>query len=325
MDSLELFLRVQDHVGKHETRNGWTDIDCPFCGATSTRQDPHFGFSRKGYNCFVCGAHGNLHHLAQHLRVPGFDGTDLPPIRHRAPRPQQAPEPEPTWLREAAAWLETYEAAPDKCRLWQRYKPLDDSAIERHRFGVGYLPDMGWAGLRLTVPLFEEGEIVGFAGRAIPDSRLAPKWLVARGSRRVLWNLDRVRGGEHVLWIVENYVDAALLNQAVPNWDAVATGMARPLRAHEVRALKGKGVRHIIVQYDNDLAGQASGEMKRRLVQQWREEKGFDPPAEGAGDRSARLLERAGFNVCKFVWPQEAPKGADPAWLIEQDMMAVAA
>ena len=92
--------------------------------------------------------------------------------------------------------------------------------------------------------------------------------------------------------------------------------MARAVREDEIQTLRDKGVTDIIIAMDNDLAGQAGGKTREQLEREWRQEKGFDPPQQGAGDKSESLLKRAGFAVTKLKWPIFAPPKADLGWLL---------
>ncbi len=116
-----------------------------------------------------------------------------------------------------------------------------------------------------------------------------------------------------------NYVDAALLMQEYPDIDAVATGMARALKGQEVQYMKDKGVKYVVVAMDNDLAGQASGEMRERLTQEWMQTHDAPPP-EGAGHKTYKMLQAMGMGAIKLLWTGCPPK-ADIGWAIEQGVI----
>lgn len=320
IDYQELFFRIQDHVGNHELRNRrWIDINCPFCGAESDRNNPRFSFSEKGYNCFVCSAHGNLFDLAKALNVPGFDGmSELPPYTPPPRKPKPEPEPPPAWLEKAEELVEIYRSHVDRDHAWAEYKPLSPGTLDRHSMGLGHLPGARVGAERLVVPLYDGGRVVGLVGRSTDGSE--PKWLAAKGSKRNLWNLENVRGGFHPVWVMENYADAALLMQEEPSFDAVATGMARGLRKDEVAFIKERGVKLVVVAMDNDLAGQADGELRQKLRDEWIAERGVEPPL-GAGFKTRNVVVEAGINVALINW-EDMPAKMDIGAYIQAGMLA---
>lgn len=296
-----------------ERRGNEHHADCPFCGKETKRGQRHFSMNEaKGFYCWVCGASGSLQRLAAHLNM---DAGPAPTYQHRKPQQERQPAP---WQSEAVALVVRYAAHPDNVRMWQAYKPVTEETIKRWRFGFGVLP--GTAHNRLIVPIIHDGEVVALRGRSIDGQE--PKWLSATGSVMRIWNLNGIQPGATV-WIMENYVDAALFMQAHPEWTALAVGGARSLRDEEVAYIARRRPGQVIVAYDNDLAGQATGPMLERLMSDWRERfhernpgKKLPPTPKPAGPTVVNQLRDAGVNALLFRWPADAPPKADVGWAL---------
>ena len=176
------------------------------------------------------------------------------------------PEPRPVvsapWQARGVEIVNRLCAHPRRYARWQAYKPLSRSTVEYYRFGLGRLPFERagrWYWSRdewLTVPLFEDGRLVGLRGRNLGTQ--GPKWISATGTHYCLWNLESVRRGV-VLWICENYVDAAWLMGVHPEYVAVALGGASNWKSEWATAVAERQPALVMIALDNDLAGQATG------------------------------------------------------------------
>lgn len=292
-----------------EKRGKEWHADCPFCGKEYRRGQTHFSLSERGYHCFVCDASGGLQKLAAHL------GADYKPVEVvRKPEP---PKPV-TWQAGAVGLVNRYASHPDNLRQWQAYKPVTGATVKRWQLGFGALP--GTSHNRLIVPIITGGEVVALRGRSI-DGR-EPKWLSATGSVMKIWNLDGITPGATV-WLMENYVDAALFMQNHPEWTAIAIGGARALHDDEVTHIARQKPERVIVAYDNDLAGQATGELLARLRAEWIENfrqrnpgRALPKVPEPRGPVVVNQLRRAGVNSLLFRWPQGTPAKADVGWAL---------
>jgi DNA primase len=89
-------------------------------------------------------------------------------------------------------------------------------------FGVGFFPGKGSMSGRIVFPLYERGQLVGYAGRTIlPISDANPKWLFGKGLRKTfLYGLERCDPTKPLilceslwgpLWFHENGLQAAAL------------------------------------------------------------------------------------------------------------------
>lgn len=310
---MDIYAQLQTHFNVVEDRRGWCHIVCPFCG----KGNRHCAFSARGFRCLVCGAHGSLYKLANHIHMTSDIVRTSPP-----PQPALAVP----WLANALTRVIRAMHHPERVARWSAYKPLTLATLNKHYFGYGRLPFRGHNGQWyesknewLIVPLFEKGAIVGLRGRNVNTH--GPKWISATGTRHVLWGLEYVQPGS-VVWICENYVDAAWLAQDHPDMCAVALGGATTWRFEWALRLADKKPRLVIVALDNDLAGQAQGKMYDNLRAQWRAaHPDLVEPVWLNGPRIANDLLAVGLTVRLFRWPEHAPAKAGVDWLLAQEKM----
>lgn len=316
----DLFLQLCRHFNAEPDRRGEVWADCPNCGKKA-RKGTHFSFSARGGHCFVCGFSASLSTIAELLSLDTGDCT--PPIR---PEPRQ--QPIARWRKNPDALLAMYRNHPQRVECWSRYKPLSRATLDRFDFGLGRLPFQTKEGtwrlsrsLWLTIPLWEDGELVGLRGRNV--SGRGPKWISATGTNYTLWNVDNVRPGS-VCWLTENCVDAAWIIQEHPDWSAVAINGCGVWKPEWATWLAERRPQVVIVALDRDLPGQAEGAFRRKLEREWLAKRGTRPPAAN-GPRIANSLLRAGVNATLFRYPEWAPEKADIGWILAQERKQVAA
>lgn len=313
MNQPELFDLVHSHLGGIPDRRGEVSVDCPFCGKPAMK-GKRFNYSVRGCYCFVCGAGGSLEYLAKELGLP--DGVPQASRRKLTPPPAPEPEAPPAWLERAETILQQQLSHPDRYALWQAYKPISCAAIDRWQLGVGPLP--GFHGTWLTFPIFEDGKITGMRGRA-PGGK---GWMNAYGTRAGFFNLEGITPG-CVLYITENMIDAVWVMDIHPEYVAIApvTGAATRMRPEWTEQIAAMQPAVVVVAYDNDLAGQAAGALRRELIEAWRKKNPqAKHPPQANGPKVANALLAAGIrHVGLFDW-QQAPAGADVGWLLKQEL-----
>lgn len=298
-----LYRELQAHFGilrADQKGENWTT--CPFCG----KGGKHFSFSASGYNCFHCGQKGSLWDLAERERVADMTGRPKPVYSQQEPKVREAP----FWTKKG---IEHTLNHPKRYEAWAAYKPISRASIDKYQLGYGklwfqrengewYQSQCEW----LTVPLFSpNGELVGMRGRNTGTQ--GPKWISATGTRYMLWNAANIRDG-HVVWITENYVDAIMVMEAYPEYDAVAIGGASTWKNEWSYIVKAKHPFGVIVALDNDLAGQASGAMYEALVSRWQEEHpGLTTPTPN-GPKIVHSLRMAGVRAVAHDWKDSPAK-----------------
>ena len=321
-----LFDQLCDQLHAQPDRKGEVWVGCPSCG----KDGKHFSFNETTGHCFACDYSGSLRQIAELL------GTADRPAP-RVQRPAAPPRPD-LWQKQPMRWLERYGAALDRVQRWQAYKPLTLDSIACFRLGVGKLPMWSearrqwyeWPQRRLIVPLWGNGQIVGFYGRAFDPNDQGPKWLGASGSDKSHLFLTGALEAGCTLAIVENYVDAILAAQAKPDvvWAAVGGATWRDeWTAQIAQACPGQ----VIVWLDHDLAGNGSRYHHAALVALWRAgiearraanpelaQRPWPSVPEPRGPKIANDLLAAGVRASVYAWPKHTPLKADIGWLLSE-------
>lgn len=310
---MNTFDQVKLALGGKPNARGWYDAQCPACGKAPQHGQTHFGYRETGGHCFVCGWSGSLRELAELLRISGDE--------YIAPaRQPQPPKPIARWRLNSAKLLAQYHDNPNRLERWRRYKPVTDETIERFDFGLGRLPFQNeqneWYMSRaewLIVPVRTDNELVALRGRNLTNH--GAKWICATGSEMALWNVEQVRLGATV-WLCENYVDAALLMQKYPQWDAVSIGGATTWNRRFAHQLVARRPARVIVALDNDLPGNGGGKRREQWLAEWTAQHPFAVPPAANGPKIVDELQLAGVSALLFDWPEDAPHKAGLDWAI---------
>jgi DNA primase len=125
------------------------------------------------------------------------------------------------------------------------------SVLTAQHFGVGFFPGKGSMAGRIVFPLYEDGNMIGYAGRTtLPVSDTNPKWLFGKGLRKTfLYGLERCDQAKPLilceslwapLWFYEHGLQAASI-------------MGSEMTEEQERCLDPYPV--ITVALDNDAAG----------------------------------------------------------------------
>lgn len=317
------YQRVCDALGVAADPSKTYHLDCPQCG----KGKKHFAFSGRWALCLRCGYRPTFKQLLSDL---GGEATVVLEPRPRKPS---------AWKAQANSLVAQFASHPRLISLWQSYKPLSEQVIWAYKLGVGVFPGLWFSDSpgrapdfvdrtggphwkcdhqRLILPLLVAGEVVGFRCRALECN--CPKWLSPAGSRLTLYNggrlaspnLDNYLGDsflpappERVLFIVENPLDALLIEQNWGHW-AVATLGVSIWRPAWTRAVLGLEI-PTLVAYDNDAPGNTTDP---EILCQWQESHpGIAPPLNGL--KLARNLERARIRTRLYRWPNGLPRGTD--------------
>lgn len=228
-------------------------IACPYCGKESSPTDLHcaFGYiftenNSYGFHCFVCGASVSLENLYklftnQSIVIDRVDKV----VTEKAPR---------YWQTRINQLLSRFTGNKDKYQAWERYKHVGPNLVDKYHLGLGKLPDSRCIHKRLVTPIFSSGQPVWFRGRAYKCE--CQKWLGSKGvspTHLPLLLSEHVKPGQYI-FIVENYVDALLVNEHSPyaGIPTLSVSYWGSSWTEEIRALKPK---HVIIAYDADVAG----------------------------------------------------------------------
>lgn len=297
-------------IAKHQTagesdRRGWTSIKCPNCDENRKLKS---AFNHERFKCFVCGASYPLQVLAHKLdvAVPPENGG----YRAFIPKP---PKPR-YWQREPQKWVERSLAHLQRVELWQAYRPFTLDSIQRWKLGVSPVPSTPCRHARLTY-VYMDGACPTLRGRQINCScdASALKWVTAGNGKAALWGIELLKPGATVV-ICESPVDAMLAMQKDKSLTAVAgTAGAGTWRNDWTHAITSSSPALVVVAMDNDLQGQAAGDTRPALAQEWLKKHKVLPVANGP--KVANILQRAGCITRLFDWTGYPPK-ADIGWLL---------
>ena len=303
---------------------------CVNCGKESKRGHVHASFSERGWHCFPCGTGGSLADLAQRMGVEGHVRAAPPPPPDRPRRPFEAGR-YASYHVGAAKYEAWAKYAPslareviDAYRLGVGTFPEYTSKCQHERLMVPLM-----VGSNRVI-----SSLVGLRGRS--TSCACGKWLSAAGTRGILYNGARLRSAEEhddgiisvdvehrdangerdpgslgnaygnwmalgrVLWIVENPIDALLVEQKVPGAAAVAILGASCWKEEWTEAVARCGSESVIVCLDSDVPGNGN---TKRAWKEWRESGHRD--IEPNGIKIANRLLRAGVRrVSLFPWSE---------------------
>lgn len=301
MTTPDLYAVLRETYHGRPSGRGWVALDeCPACGATtSNERDRAVGFSATGWNCFKCGESGNLYKLLELLGTP-VERRDY------VPRPPDPPPLPRHWQTNPTEYLRRYCEHPARVTEWQRYRALTLDTIARWRLGVGVLPNSPCRHTRLIYPVYANGKIVAFRGRhwGCDCPVDAGKWISCGGSTAALWGRELLRPGAMV-FVMEAPPDAMFGMQREPDIVAVAgTAGANTWRKEWTQALVASQPALVVVAYDNDLAGMASGNVRKELLKEWRAEhpNPRQRPPHAGGWRVLKELRGAGLDAVPWDW-----------------------
>jgi len=309
-----LFDDLCYRLGLRPDHRGYVQADCPWCGKEAKRGQSHFSFNAYGGSCFVCGEHAGLREIA---RLFGVEGDGPAPARHAVQRPK-APRPAARPHADFEALALVYATRLDAVAAWQAYKPISAETVRAYRLGLGPAPLYAskCPHERLQVPLIAEGRVVGFRSRTLACG--CAKWLSPGGSKMILYNGERLLGPGpgmglataglargRVLWIVENPIDALMLEALRPDFCAVATLGVSMWQTEWTAIVRASVPRGVMVCYDNDRPGNGGGERGRAA---WMATHPRDIMPNGV--RLVNALLAAGVRARLYDWG-DAPLKAD--------------
>jgi DNA primase len=277
MKSEASFEQILRHYGvKFVGRGKQRMALCPFHADTKPSCSLHL--ERRLFHCFGCGAQGSvLDFVARIENVPIRDAaarieeicgfrTEAPAYGRSSAHPRGDDGKDP---------CRPLRPLPFRLKLDPLHPYLSARGISPEvttMFGLGYCrcngtPLQGW----ICIPIHDErGTLVAYAGRQASDAvpQGVPKYILPRGfeKRRVLFNLHRVSGAEHLV-LVEGYWSVFRLQTL--GLPSVAL-MGRVLFPEQATLLKESSVRMLTLLLDGDRPGrEATGELLSRLATQF--------------------------------------------------------
>lgn len=289
-------------------------IDCPNCDKAPKGKASygHFSFNGKGGHCFACGYNCSLAGLYQHVTGSTYRATPESSVLSHPAQPEQGLR---SWQKSPEKYLARYTAAADRVTFWQAYRPLTLATIAAYQLGVGILPSCACKHKRLILPLFENGKIVGFRGRAVECD--CDKWLQAAGSKTMLFGADKLRPGCTAV-VIESPADCVYGSQEEPDYVIMASTCGVRTWEDEWTALL-KQCKQVLIWFDNDLAGDPNKETLDRLTAEWKAAHQKGKPPQPFGPMLQARLRKAGILAGRNTWPDGTPDKADFGWKLMLD------
>ena len=324
MTAEDLFTTLCSRLNAQPDSHGEAHVPCPNCGKEPKPGQVHFSFSVRGGYCMVCGEAYSLPALA---RIWGQEVPEFTPIRAHHPADRAALDV--AKVKAAPADFERlamiFANSQDALPQWLAYKRVPESLVAAYRLGYGAYPQYTskCSHRRLQVPLIERGQVVGFRSRSVGCD--CAKWLSPAGSRTLLSNGERLTRGPYygmgfalnawvphgdVLYIIENPVDAILLEHNSPEVYAVATLGVTMWQPEWTELVVRARPAMVVVAYDNDRPGNGGGIPGRDA---WLRDHPKDIVPNGV--KLVNALLTAGVNARLFPWA-DSPLKADIGDLI---------
>lgn len=255
---------------KKKTRKGWMITDCPFCGKTAKfgvrfNDDPKYTrFNKEGYknkvsfNCYSgsCGESGATTKLLIKL------GLDY--LRGQKDFVEDFKKRKLNVEVEDVLDLETEKRRPpvgykritsNKYLEDRKYEPWQ---FEQYQIGESHL--LGMSG-RVVFLIIEEGQCVGWLGRATYDSPIKYKNDQAT-FEKLLGGIDEIKEGDEVI-LVEGVTDKGEVDRKIKRLEL--TGIkcvctfGKKISEIQLMKLRVRGVKKITFLWDDD----ATDEIKR--------------------------------------------------------------
>lgn len=189
----------------HHTRQGWLNIDCPFCSPNSNRFRMGFNIKYKYFNCWTCGNHSTYSTIKT---LTGIDKQRIKEIIGDFVYKEKEKE------EILGKYIEPMGILPEMKQshlsyLKNRFHKRTFEIIKKYQLkGIGNLGrDFAW---RIFIPYIYRGEKVSWTTRSISDNAV-PRYKTAKAnqekisSRKLLFGEDFCR---HSIIVVEGPFDA---------------------------------------------------------------------------------------------------------------------
>lgn len=278
------FHTVANHYGIDLIKDGSKPDQfkgiCPFHDDTKPSLKVHTG--KKVYNCFSCGAHGNVLNFVKEMEGVSYRDAarTLLDIGGQAPVASKSAKSEPA--QKQAAKLKKKDAAEpeldgeitenrvlsfalkdlDTMHPFLAERGIDEETIKT--FGLGVTERSKLLKGRLAIPIHNrDGELVAYCGRYpsndIPDGQ--PKYKLPPNFRKELelFNWHRCKdalasGDANTLILVESYFSVFHLHRHFP----VVSTMGWSVSDQQVATIVEGGVEKVVLLFDGDDAGRTA-------------------------------------------------------------------
>lgn len=219
---------------------------CPSCG-DSKWTHCYMGIENGLWSCFKCEAKGNFN---QFRALFGDGGIDLSAFLQITETGTQAPQktytkPQKDIEKEYAVKL--LSLYPEHLNYLKSVRKLEDKTIQHFRLGS--------TGEKISIPIYENGELVNIRYRQDPRHSEGAKYTQERGCRTVLFNGDILEDeNPETIYLTEGEFDAMQLWQR--GYTAVLSTTLGAGNFPDEWVKRLENVKNIFLVYDNDEDGQ---------------------------------------------------------------------
>ena len=157
--------------GHHHARQGWIQIDCPFCGKDTYKY--HMGYSLEGhfFNCWRCGSHRPIETLMEITGLPFSKCWKL--LDEIVPTKIKKEKPKGKLILPASnGRLQPVHKQYLKSRGFNPTKLKKIWGI----CGIGIAAKLSW---RIFIPIFYHGKMVSWTTRSISNNKKVTRYISA--------------------------------------------------------------------------------------------------------------------------------------------------
>lgn len=189
-------------AGHHHAREGWIQIDCPYCGRDS--QGWHMGYSIEGnfVNCWRCGSHRLINTVVE---ITGLSYREVKKLLDDL-ETEHFEREKPLGKLVLPTGIKDLHSAHKKY-LYNRGFKWRKLVHVWKIFGIGIAPRLSW---RIFIPIHYHGEVVSWTTRSISSNPKTVRYISAGENEEAMPHKELLYGEDfarHAVIVVEGIFD----------------------------------------------------------------------------------------------------------------------
>jgi len=189
-------------AGHHHAREGWIQIDCPYCGRDS--QGWHMGYSIEGnfVNCWRCGSHRLINTV---MEITGLSYREVKKLLDDL-ETEHFEREKPLGKLVLPTGIKDLHSAHKKY-LYNRGFKWRKLVHVWKIFGIGIAPRLSW---RIFIPIHYHGEVVSWTTRSISNNLKIVRYISAGENEEAMPHKELLYGEDfarHAVIVVEGIFD----------------------------------------------------------------------------------------------------------------------